>query len=70
MNILLMLARILQNKNHEIKNKNVTMYIKVTNLNSMFVFESTPNEIINIVNLLKSSNSVDYDEISLNLTKM
>ena len=35
----------------------------------MSVFEITPNEIIIIVNLLKSSNYVGYDEISPNLIK-
>ena len=35
----------------------------------MSVFESTPNEVINIVNILKSSNSVGYDQISPNRIK-
>ena len=35
----------------------------------MSVFESTSNEVINIVNILKSSNSVGYDQISPNLIK-
>ena len=35
----------------------------------MSVFESTSNEYINIVNILKSSNSVGYDQISPNLIK-
>ena len=35
----------------------------------MSVIESTPNEVINIVNILKSSNSVGYDQIFTNLIK-
>ena len=35
----------------------------------MSVFESTPNEVIDIVNILKSSNSVGYDQIFPKLIK-
>ena len=35
----------------------------------MSVFESMLNEVINIVNILKSSNSVGYDQIFPNLIK-
>ena len=59
-------ATILQKNVPECKNENVTKYIKGTHLNSMSVFKST-KEVINIVNLLKSSNLVGYDQISPNL---
>ena len=51
------------------QNSMVFCVIKDTYLNSMIVLESTPNEIINIFNHLKFSNSVGYVEIPLNINK-
>ena len=44
----------------------LTKYVKGTYLNSMSVFDSTPNEVFNI---LKSSNFVSYDQNFPNLIK-
>ena len=48
----------------QINDDSVTNYITGSYPNSMSILKSTPNEIINIVNLLKSGNSVGFDEIS------
>ena len=47
----------------QINGDSVTNYITGSYPNSMSILESTPNEIIKIVNLLKSGSSVGIDEI-------
>ena len=53
----------------DVNNETATKYIKGIYLNSMSVFESTPHEVNNIVDILKSSNSIGYDQISPNPIK-
>ena len=65
-----MYVPVLQKNTPEVRNETVSKYIKGTYLNSMYVCENTPSEVINIVNILKSSNSVGYYQISPNLMKM
>ena len=54
----------LANNIPQINDDSVTNYITGSYPNSMSILESTHNEIINIVNLLKYGSSVGIDEIS------